>query len=143
MQSTISMQTFAYSIMPSIFYSIRQNNIFIKYLLPAYSKIPFSRASKNANIIRQNYYHFHTNISFFKYNIWHNTIFIKIFACSIWNNIIFTQIFAYSIWHNIFLTQIFAYGIRHSTIFIQMSRLVGKPTMWFPTSSDTNRPVRS
>ena len=25
----------------------------------------------------------------------------------------------------------------------QMSRLVGKPTMWFPTRSDTNRPVQS
>ena len=24
-----------------------------------------------------------------------------------------------------------------------MSRLVGKPTMWFPTRSDTNRPVQS
>ena len=24
-----------------------------------------------------------------------------------------------------------------------MSRLVGKPTMWFPTRSDTNRPVLS
>ena len=24
-----------------------------------------------------------------------------------------------------------------------MSRLVGKPTMWFPTRSDTNRPVQA
>ena len=24
-----------------------------------------------------------------------------------------------------------------------MSRLVGKPTMWFPSRSDTNRPVQS
>ena len=25
----------------------------------------------------------------------------------------------------------------------QLSRLVGKPTMWFPNRSDTNRPVQS
>ena len=27
--------------------------------------------------------------------------------------------------------------------YLYLSRLVGKPTMWFPTRSDTNRPVKS
>ena len=26
---------------------------------------------------------------------------------------------------------------------VYLSRLVGKPTMWFPNRSDTNRPVQS
>ena len=26
---------------------------------------------------------------------------------------------------------------------LQMSRLVGKPTMWFPNRSDTNQPVQA
>ena len=28
-------------------------------------------------------------------------------------------------------------------VYNKMSRLVGKPTMWFPNRSDTNRPVQS
>ena len=30
-----------------------------------------------------------------------------------------------------------------SDVKCHMSRLVGKPTMWFPNRSDTNRPVQS
>ena len=33
------------------------------------------------------------------------------------------------------------YGVRPSEV-LYLNRLVGKPTMWFPNRSDTNRPVQ-
>ena len=34
-------------------------------------------------------------------------------------------------------------GIKYQSILVYMSRLVGKPTMWFSNRSDTNRPVQA
>ena len=31
----------------------------------------------------------------------------------------------------------------HSALALHLSRLVGKPKMWFPNRSDTNRPVQA
>ena len=42
---------------------------------------------------------------------------------------------------------LFARNLRFETLlelyFMYLSRLLGKPTMWFPNRSDTNRPVQS
>ena len=46
---------------------------------------------------------------------------------------------------NKFLSSLFQqdYYIVSFIFFIHLSRLVGKPTMWFPNRSDTNRPVQA
>ena len=38
---------------------------------------------------------------------------------------------------------VFAVGGARGYIHVEMSRLVGKPTMWFPNGSDTNRAVQA
>ena len=34
------------------------------------------------------------------------------------------------------------FGLNYLVVIIKLSRLVGKPTMWFPNRSDTNWPVQ-
>ena len=44
---------------------------------------------------------------------------------------------------NLGYTDIFSPGLQEFLAKKDMSRLVGKPTMWFPNRSDTNRPVQA
>ena len=64
---------------------------------------------------------------------------VQVCLCRTWSE---TQIVGFvtrMLIMEVLIYKLFMLGLRNK----QMSRLVGKPTMWFPKRSDTNRPVQA